>query len=184
MQMSVASRRKPSQQWHVLFCSQMAIDAVRNPLLLVAVQVQAALHTSQAGGLPGTAGIALHKYHIKMAMTQAVLMRDATISDAHHRMRNEDFGLVSIILLLHFLSRDRLEADLHHGSVSLSQSVCLSVCLSALFVCGNLTTAGHLPQTKALTASTDSPRLSAELLLALFLSLYTGSVRFSFFFFF
>lgn len=37
---------------------------------------------------------------------------------AHHRMRNEDLGLVAIVLLLHFLSRDGLEADLHHGSAS------------------------------------------------------------------
>lgn len=39
-------------------------------------------------------------------------------TQTHHRMWNEDLGLVAIGLLLHFLSRDRLEADLHHGSAS------------------------------------------------------------------
>ena len=34
-------------------------------------------------------------------------------------MRDQDLGLVAVILLFHFLSRDRLEADLHHGSVDL-----------------------------------------------------------------
>lgn len=42
--------------------------------------------------------------------------QDQQGEQTHHRMRNEDLGLVAIVLLLHFLSRDSLEADLHHGS--------------------------------------------------------------------
>lgn len=42
-------------------------------------------------------------------------------------MRNEDLGLVAIVLLLDFLSRDRLEADLHHGSIGVTVPFCFRV---------------------------------------------------------
>lgn len=44
-------------------------------------------------------------------------------------MRNEDLGLVAIVLLVHFLSRDRLEADLHHGSIGVTVPSCFPGCL-------------------------------------------------------
>lgn len=44
-------------------------------------------------------------------------------------MRNEDLGLVAIVLLFDFLSRDRLEADLHHGSIGVTVPSCFPGCL-------------------------------------------------------
>lgn len=52
--------------------------------------------------------------------------------ETHHRMRNEDLGLVAIVLLLHFLSRDRLEADLHHGSIGVAVPSGSRWCLGCL----------------------------------------------------
>lgn len=43
----------------------------------------------------------------------------------HHGARDENFALVAVVLLLHFLSRDGLKSNLHHGD---RLSVCLSVC--------------------------------------------------------
>ena len=65
--------------------------------------------------------ITLHHHHI---LTSTVRESDAF---THQLMRDEDFGLVAIFLLF-FLSRDRLEADLPHGCVSVCLCLCVSVC--------------------------------------------------------
>lgn len=36
----------------------------------------------------------------------------------HHGVRDENLALVAVVLLLHFLSRDGLKSNLHHGDPS------------------------------------------------------------------
>jgi len=84
---------------------------------------------------PGT----LHKCPTKTTLTHVIyynnnnntiyiyIYNNRRVICTHHRMRDEDLGLVAIVLLLHFLSRDRLEADLHH----VSGCVCVCVCVPA-----------------------------------------------------
>lgn len=157
--------------------NQMALDAVTTPLLFVAVQVQAALRTGPDGE-PGHSGITRDQRRVRTTMTSIIRKRHNKARRApHHRMGNEDFGLVAITVLLHFLSRHGLEADLHHGSE------CLPVCRS-LHSSSALTVAAHLSETNPLTASTGRPLLTAGLLRCLFLSCSTGSVLFFLVFFF
>lgn len=73
------------------------------------------------GGLGNTLGCTLYKERRKTAgrkWFQTMKMRTVDGGHTHRRMRDEDFGLVAIILLFHFLSRDRLESDFHHGLLS------------------------------------------------------------------
>lgn len=158
--------------------NQMAIDAVKNP---------PAFHCCAGAGFPvdppgrrvwpQQVGYYI-EYHMKTTITNTVNVNKVNNnkrSVTRHRMRNENFGLVAIALLLHFLSRDRLEADLHHGSVS--PFVCRSAA-GALALRLLLTIAGHPSEANPHTSSTDRPLLTSRLLLGLFLSLSTGSVLF------